>query len=152
VSTQAEFDTYVAGLPSRSPSYGSPGAREYQQAKAGAPERLLTTPEGTVWADGLQYDPDRGGVIAEAKFVDNPGASVYEGTANPPPFVTEQIWADFDNEIWKYCATINDPNSPITYLKVITSTPAARDNLARRIAMLQTTWNIQFPYSVIYEA
>ena len=91
VSTQAEFDAYVAGLPSRSPSHGSPAARAYRQAKAGAPERLLTTPEGTVWADGLLYDPARGGIIAEAKFVDSPGVSVYEGTANPPPFVTEQI-------------------------------------------------------------
>ena len=89
IPTRAEFESFRDSLPSRGSMYGSPDARKFQQTHAGTIEYKIGTGDDKVWADGLIYDPTTGGVVVEAKFVDNPGGSaIHEGTA--PPFLIKR--------------------------------------------------------------
>jgi len=124
---------------------------QWRRFRAGPTEYQVTTSKGTVWADGLRYDPSTGGVVADAKFVDDPGQSMYEGTDNASPEVREMMWGKFDNEIKQYAAAINDPNNPITRLEIITSTPAAQANIKARIEHLQELNGVEFPFTVLCE-
>ena len=149
--TQAEYDAYLADLNTRPANYGSPDARQYQIDQLGPTEYEIGTPKGSIWADNIHYDPTTGAVIADAKFVDKPGASFYEGTDSLPAKIRPRIWQrSFDNEIERYAAAILDPNNPITRLDIITSTPAAQANISARILYLENLWGIYFPFTVTY--
>lgn len=106
----------------------------YQLQTTGAEEIRLVTPKGDrIWADGLGVDPD--GVVAlDAKFVRNPGRSIYEG--NAPDFVVDRAMKDFDDEILRYADVIRDPGNPISRLRLYTSTPEAATFLEQRARSL----------------
>jgi len=90
--------------------------------------------EEGVWADGLEVDPDTV-VVVEAKFVDNPKRSMYEGTVYPPALL-DKLLEKFDKEIERYGAVIRHAGNPVGRLRLVASTEAAGRFLgdrARRI-------------------
>jgi len=72
--------------------------------------------------------------VAEAKYVSNPERSMYEG--HLPPALVDRLFIRFDSEMERYRWLVEDPDNPISRVRIIASTRAAADFLrtrARRI-------------------
>ena len=54
----------------------------------------------------------------------------------------------FDDEILRYGAVIRDPSNPVSSLRVVTSTPLARDYLHGRISHLLDEG---VPFTVVHQ-
>lgn len=89
IPTRQEFDDYVTTLSTRGPNYGSPDARDFQSTHAGTSEYKIGIDDDKVWADGLRYDPRTGGVVVEAKFVENPAA--HPSVKAQPPISSPRV-------------------------------------------------------------
>jgi hypothetical protein len=105
----------------------------YQRRTTGPVEVKLGEGKKTVWADGLQVDPDAA-VVAEAKYVAAPGRSMYEGKV--PPAMLDFLLADFDSEMDRYRQLVQDPGNPVSRVRIITNTPDAADFLRHRASRL----------------
>lgn len=109
---------------------GSAPWAEYQRTWAGPEEFRLGAGGDTIWADGVHLDAD-GVVAVEVKHVDQPGgASMYEGSR------PEWLLRDFDDEIRRYRAVIEDGGNPVDRLRLVVSTPAAAEFLGDRARAL----------------
>lgn len=105
----------------------------YQRRTTGPVEVKLGEGKKTVWADGLQVDPDAA-VVAEAKYVGAPGRSLYEGKA--PPAMLDFLLADFDSEMNRYRHLVEDPSNPISRVRIITNTQDSAEFLRQRASRL----------------
>ncbi|MGL4745697.1 MAG: restriction endonuclease fold toxin-2 domain-containing protein, partial [Dermatophilaceae bacterium] len=109
-------------------------ARRFQVEHLGDTEFRLRASNGqAVIADGLQLDSDSV-VAAEAKFVRSPGASMHEGSA--PSFIQQRLMQQFDDEMLRYKAVIDDPTNPVSRLRILTNTEAAATYLNLRVNQL----------------
>jgi hypothetical protein len=149
IPSKVDYDQFIQPLPTRPAKYGKPGALEYQHRISGTLEYKIPVHEGSIWADGLRFDPAYGGVVVEAKFVEKPGASFYEGTSKTPPALLDDMWRGFDREIKRYGSAISDPGNPLVFLEVTTSTLDAQNNIAQRIVMLKHQLDMSFPFTVL---
>ena len=86
-----------------------------------------------IWADGLQVDPDAV-VVAEAKYVESPSRSMYEGKV--PPALLDRLLLPFDREMERYGKLVEDLENPVSRIRIITSTQAAADFLGARARRL----------------
>lgn len=100
-------------------AFDEPWAR-YQREHAGDVEARLTItdPPDQIWVDGLAVDPDRA-VAVEAKFVSNPGRSMYE--SNVPEAMLDILLEDFDDEMRHYGDLARDTGNPITRIRLVVS-------------------------------
>ena len=102
---------------------------DYQRQVAGDTEFTLRGGGRRVNADGVTLDPDT--VVAlEAKYTGNPLNSPYNGAASR--FMLDRLLADFDGEIVRYGAVMDDAGNPVTRLRIVTSDPAAAPFLEAR--------------------
>lgn len=122
-AAQAAATTWVHGLPSRPPNYGTPDDQAYQVRVAGSPERQMSGAHGEqVWADG--YRPADGAII-DAKNVRNQGCSprslqgLQEGAVN-----TGFVLGKDESELSRYQAAIDNPANHAQYLEIDTPDPA----------------------------
>lgn len=84
-------------------------------------------------ADGVGFDPDT--VVAiEAKYVEQPNRSMYEGKA--PAYMEGQLFRTFDREMRRYGAVIRHSGNPVGRLRIVASTQAAADYLGVRARRL----------------
>lgn len=93
---------------------------DFQRRHAGQYEYELKTgnTDETVMADGLALDPET--VVAiEAKFVDKPHRSMYEGKA--PAFMEAKLFKGFDDEMRRYGAVIRHDENPVGRLRIVAS-------------------------------
>jgi hypothetical protein len=155
VASKEEFDEWVSSLATRDAKYGSEDAQKFQADVTGSDKELkMTTSDGSteIWADGAKYDPKTGGVAVEAKFVDTPGNSLYEG--GRPQKITDMLLGGpgkFDGEMERYAEVINDPGNPVGRLDVVVSTQAAKDFLGQRLEGLAEQFaqkGLKFPYTI----
>lgn len=102
---------------------------QYQRRTAGPEEYRLGTVGKRIWVDSVQLDPDAV-VAAEAKYVGSPGSSVYEG--NAPKWLVDEAMEDFDSEMRRYKAVIEDESNPIARLRLYANTPKATEFLEAR--------------------
>ncbi|MFF5160042.1 DUF6531 domain-containing protein [Streptomyces sp. NPDC000348] len=98
--------------------YNNPAARAYQIRHCGPTEYRATGGGEVVWADGIDSNTAE---LLDAKHVGKPKASPFIPTSGMPPFIRDKIVADLDDEFRRYGAVINDPNTPVTGLRVITN-------------------------------
>ena len=107
-----------------------PWAR-YQRACVGDVEVELQTaePGSTIWADGLEIDPDTV-VVVEVKYVSRLDRSLYEG--NVPPRMLEVMLRPFDREMYRYASVVQHNANPIERIRLVTSTDAAARFLGER--------------------
>jgi hypothetical protein len=107
-----------------------PWAR-YQRARVGDVEVELETaePGSTIWADGLEIDPDTV-VVVEVKFVVRPDRSLYEGKV--PARMLEVMLHPFDDEMERYASVVQHDANPIERIRLVTSTDAAARFLGER--------------------
>ncbi|MGB3256791.1 MAG: hypothetical protein WBG89_04050 [Ornithinimicrobium sp.] len=100
---------------------------DYQREQLGDTEYRLYGNDGSnVWADSVTLDKD-GVAAADAKYVVRPGdRALYEG--GRPEFLYRQ----FDGEMMKYKAALQNPESPVSRLRLITNTPKAAEFLESR--------------------
>lgn len=117
---QAAAQTWVDGLPSRQPNYGTPEDRAYQLRVAGTPERQMSGADGsTVWADGFR---PADGAIIDAKNVRKQGCSprtlegLQEGSFN-----TNLLLKGDQSELGRYQSAIDNPSNHAQYLEVDTN-------------------------------
>ena len=107
-----------------------PWAR-YQRARVGDVEVELQTaePGSTIWADGLEIDPDTV-VVVEVKYVTRPDRSLYEGKV--PPRMLEVMLRPFDDEMHRYASVVQHNANPVERIRLVTSTDAAARFLGER--------------------
>lgn len=108
---------------------------DYQRAVAGPDEIFVTSdsPRAGVWADGLGIEPDT--VVAiEAKFINKPDRSMYEGRAHPA--MQESLLKDFDREILRYGHVVRCQSNPVGRLRLVVSTAPAGEYLGARARRL----------------
>jgi uncharacterized protein YukE len=82
-----------------------------------------------IWADDAVLDPDAVAAI-DVKYTGTPGASPYDGTANP--FAQKIIMDKFDNEMMRYGAVITDESNPVARLRLSVTDQASADFLEAR--------------------
>jgi hypothetical protein len=104
---------------------------QYQRARVGDVEVELQTaePGSTIWADGLEIDPDTV-VVVEVRYVTRPDRSLYEGTV--PPRMLEVMLRPFDREMYRYASVVQHNANPIERIRLVTSTDAAACFLGER--------------------
>lgn len=112
---------------------------DYQRKHAGPHEvdlhfrvRPGENPDGDnndIWADGLVVDPDTV-VAVEAKYVGNPGRSLWEG--NIPARMQDRLMTGFDGEMRRYRRLVADPANPVRRIRIVTNSPGAVDYLEQR--------------------
>lgn len=104
---------------------------DFQRLHAGDEEVKLKTSDGRndIWADGVSLDPDRI-VAVEAKYVANPGRSIYEGAVAQP--LLDKLLEDFDREMRRYGAIVRDHGNPVARLRLVASTERAGQFLGER--------------------
>ncbi|WP_328990388.1 hypothetical protein OG394_29465 [Kribbella sp. NBC_01245] len=104
---------------------------QYQRARVGDVEVELQTaePGSTIWADGLEIDPDTV-VVVEVKYVTRPDRSLYEGTV--PPRMLEVMLRPFDREMYRYASVVQHNANPVERIRLVTSTDAAARFLGER--------------------
>jgi len=125
-------DRYAdANADMRRAARGRPDDLAYQVRTAGDDEIRLVTSDGrtAIWADGVHVDPD-GVVAVDAKHVRSPGRSMYEGTV--PAGMRDRLMREFDEEMRRYGAVLNDPGNPVDRLRLFTDQPAAAAFLRQR--------------------
>ncbi|WP_344746430.1 restriction endonuclease fold toxin-2 domain-containing protein [Kribbella aluminosa] len=107
-----------------------PWAR-YQRARVGDVEVELATaePGSTIWADGLEVDPDTV-VVVEVKYVMRPDRSLYEGKV--PARMLEVMLHPFDDEMERYASVVQHNANPVERIRLVTSTDAAARFLGER--------------------
>lgn len=107
-----------------------PWAR-YQRARVGDVEVELQTaePDSTIWADGLEIDPDTV-VVVEVKYVTRPDRSLYEGKV--PARMLEVMLHPFDDEMERYASVVQHNANPVERIRLVTSTDAAARFLGER--------------------
>lgn len=97
--------------------------RDAYEIKHTGPENIQVEGGGArVWADGMRSEDAR---LLEAKHVTNPDRSPFVSDSKMPDFVREKIVTDVNDEFRRYGAVINDPNTPVKGLEVITNDPKA---------------------------
>lgn len=105
-------------------------ARYQIEATGSEFEFRVTGGDRRIWADHVRLDPD--GVTAmDAKHVQAPGRSAYDGGASPGR--VEKVMAKFDDEIERYVAVIEDQSNPIARVRIPTSTEDAVTFLQNRV-------------------
>ncbi|QZN85816.1 restriction endonuclease fold toxin-2 domain-containing protein [Cellulomonas sp. C5510] len=109
------------------------GWADYQRTWAGPEEFRLRSGDTRIWADGVHIDPDAV-VAVEAKLVERPGASMWEGSV--PDFLRDDLLAGFDDEVERYAAVIRGGDNPVERLRIVTSTPEAAEHLLARARSL----------------
>ena len=63
--------------------------------------------------------------LLEAKFIDKPERSPFISGSQIPDFMRQRIIVRVEDEFSRYGAVINDPNTPVRGLEVITNEPRA---------------------------
>lgn len=108
---------------------------DFQRRHAGEHEIRLTTddPDDAIWADGIAVDPDTV-VAVEAKFVDKPSRSMYEGKVSQP--MLDVLLVRFDNEVKRYGKVIRHGDNPVSRLRLVVSTEAGGAYLGARARRL----------------
>ncbi len=97
-------------------------AERYEIQQTG-PENIQVQGGGEqVWADGIRPSDSK---LLDAKYVKNPDNSPYVPDSNMDEDIRGIINTKTDNEFRRYGAVINDPNTPVTGLEVITNEPRA---------------------------
>ncbi len=61
--------------------------------------------------------------MLEAKFIEQPDRSPFVEGSKLPDFMPERILVRVEDEFLRYAAVINDPNTPVIGLEVITNEP-----------------------------
>jgi len=61
--------------------------------------------------------------LLEAKFIEQPDRSPFVEGSKIPDFMRERILVRIEDEFLRYAAVINDPNTPVIGLEVITNEP-----------------------------
>ena len=114
----------------RAVTSNAPWARYQIEATGSEFEYRVTGGDRRIWADHVRLDPD--GVTAmDAKHVQAPGRSAYDGGASPAR--VEKVMAKFDDEIERYVAVIQDESNPIARVRIPTSTEDAVTFLQNRV-------------------
>ncbi|MGW6196962.1 restriction endonuclease fold toxin-2 domain-containing protein [Kribbella sp. NPDC055110] len=103
----------------------------YQRARVGDVEVELETaePGSTIWADGLEIDPDAV-VVVEVKYVMRPDRSLYEGKV--PERMLDVLLYPFDDEMERYASVVQHNANPVERIRLVTSTDAAARFLGER--------------------
>ncbi|MBB5159085.1 hypothetical protein BJ970_006684 [Saccharopolyspora phatthalungensis] len=117
---QTAAQTWVQGLESRPPNYGTPADRAYQLRVAGEPERKMSAENGrTVWADGFR---PADGAIIDAKNVRKQGCSPrsLQGV-HDNSFETQLLQTGDERELSKYQGAIENPSNHAQYLELDTN-------------------------------
>ncbi|WP_158973169.1 ricin-type beta-trefoil lectin domain protein [Streptomyces griseus] len=104
------------------PAKGSGANQAYQIAKVGSTEYHATGGGAQVWADGFDADTVE---LLDAKHVNTPGRSPFVPGGKVPDFIQAKIDKKLNDEFSRYAAVINDPDNPLTGLRVITNDPGA---------------------------
>jgi hypothetical protein len=96
---------------------------EFQIKHCGNEEIRVKDGSKEIWADGIDFET---GELLEAKFIENPAKSPYLSNSEIPPFIRAKILGEVENEFRRYTAVINDPNTPVTALKIIVNIEEAK--------------------------
>ncbi|MBV8715075.1 MAG: hypothetical protein JO020_31470 [Chloroflexi bacterium] len=115
-NVDAEVQQWVDGLPSR-PTPTSGPANQFEIKYTG-PNNI------TAFGGGSKFNMDGvggGNQILEAKFINKPGQSPYIPDSNIDPEFRPVITAKTESEFQRMAAIVNDPNTPVTGVIVITN-------------------------------
>ncbi|MET8763573.1 polymorphic toxin-type HINT domain-containing protein [Lentzea sp. NPDC004782] len=111
------------GVTDSIPAQGRGVSKAYQITHAGPCEFECVGGGVKILADGLDdLDPS---IMIDTKFVGNLGRSPYVPGSKAPDFIRDQVHKQQVDEMQRYAAIINDPNSPFTGLRVVTNEEAS---------------------------
>ena len=116
-----DVEDWASSFPRRpTPSYSS--NYQYQIRHAGLEEIQVRGGGEEIWVDGIRAED---GFLLEAKFIDKPERSPFVSGSQIPDFIRQRIIVRVEDEFYRYGAVINDPNTPVRGLEVITNEPRA---------------------------
>ncbi len=125
---QQWVDDLVNG-PDAYPQRSTTGWADYQRRVAGPIEYDLRGGGEVIRADGIAVDADKV-VAVDAKFTDDPLRSPYAGTADPR--MQDILLRDFDDEVRRYGAVMDDAGNPVGRLRIIANTPETVEFMVAR--------------------
>lgn len=111
----SQVEHWARNFPKRpTPTYSQ--RHQFQIRHCGREEIRVRDGGEEIWADGINL---KTGELLEAKFIENPTKSPYISTSTVPPFIRTKIVKEVENELRRYAAVINDPETPVVGLQVI---------------------------------
>ncbi|OQW92576.1 MAG: hypothetical protein BWK78_01290 [Thiotrichaceae bacterium IS1] len=120
-SIKLTLTDWMKSLPKRvTPTYSLP--YQYQIKHAGPEEFQVAGGGQEIWADGLRLTD---GFLLECKFIDQPDRSPFVADSQIPDFIRQRIVTQVADEWYRYAAVINDSQTPVMGLEVITNEPRA---------------------------
>jgi hypothetical protein len=121
-SSSQQVQSWASQFPTKqTPNNGDP-RNTYEIRQTGPVNTEVRGGNEKIWADGIDI-PD--GQLQDAKYIADPAKSPYVDGSKVPDFIRESIRDDFEDEVRRYGAVINDPNTPVTGLQIITNEPQA---------------------------
>jgi hypothetical protein len=136
---RASFKLYLDDLATKSTPTRT-AADRFEVQHTGALNYEMRGVEKKIWADGANLE---NGLAQEAKHIAKPDKSPYVPGSSAPQFLRERAMREFDDELIRYRAVIEDSRTPVRGLEIVTNNQQAADEFLRRMKALNVPGHVR---------